>query len=571
MNKGKLRTFEKNIEILSSFVLDDQWRSSLLVDVALDYNYERWIVKTIQEIIQDAPSGKSLEVLLTKIRKRCLYFLKKVDQGSSSLERWKTARLAYSHYAFLESIIEASIFSERVVENLKKRFGNEYLDIITEVDRFCPSKITGVEVQSGKPIIGIFCEAEIKDYLTLKKWQDSQHIFHDSVLDPVFSKARDEFNQWIHKEYPETKKVNGMTLIVLGVIAQKKLIEINEIARFILAGIDKELTCLVGGKGLGLGRLVAFGENVPNGYIITTSSVRMNNYQPNLINFSSNKRWAVRSSATVEDGLKHSFAGMFESYLDVEASSLSTFIHKILQSVESERVKAYITRFKTPHPEMAIVIQEFRTPSISGVWIGRDTKSGTLEWVKGTGDKLVLGRVKPNRENWIGRYKKSAISSSTGAIGKEAINLQQKLGSSADLEWCLVGRKLFWLQYRPVTSVIKHIQKPLSGSLSGVPASSGVVVGRARVVSALSKKMTWGRDDILVTEFTDPDWVPIMIKSKAVVTVEGGFLSHAAIIARELGIPCVTGVRAALNIKSGTRISVDGNRGVVVILNKTPA
>lgn len=567
------KTFQKSVDTLDSFIEDEQWLSSILVEVALNPDYERWIVKTIKELNQNMPKGSDLEAFLLNIRKRCLSLLEKSSKGTSIFERWRIARLAYSHYAFLETIIEASTFSDSVINQIRDKLGADYLKTIAEVDRLQPSELTKAQakIASSRLSEDILHNPEIADYLILKKWQDDQHIFHDKVLDPVFAQTRDEFSQWMYQKYPETKNVKGMALITLGMVANKRIVKLDDIARLVLAKIDDELLCLIGGKGLGLARLVALGANVPTGFIITTSSLRQDDYKSSLKTLPPNQLWSVRSSATIEDGLKHSFAGMFESYLGVATNNLTKSIEKVVASNSSERVKAYVSHFQTETPQMAVVIQKFQTPSASGVWIGHDTSSGTLEWTEGTGDRLVLGRVKPHTETWNKEvHPENPISSTAGPVGLEAIKLQKELGLPADFEWCIIEKKLYWLQYRPVTSKILHNSNNLANGLSGTPASPGIAIGRARVVYDPDEVElgSWDHDDILITEFTDPDWVPIMVKARAVVTAEGGFLSHAAIIARELDIPCVTGVQEALGIKNNSQIKVDGSNGVITLINK---
>lgn len=100
----------------------------------------------------------------------------------------------------------------------------------------------------------------------------------------------------------------------------------------------------------------------------------------------------------------------------------------------------------------------------------------------------------------------------------------------------------------------------------GLPASPGVVAGVARVILNPKSKeaQEFELGDILITKMTDPDWVPLMKKAAAIVTDEGGMTSHAAIVSRELGIPCVVGTgNATKSIQPGTEITVDGGRGII--------
>lgn len=100
--------------------------------------------------------------------------------------------------------------------------------------------------------------------------------------------------------------------------------------------------------------------------------------------------------------------------------------------------------------------------------------------------------------------------------------------------------------------------------LKGIPASAGVVNGRVKIIMDPSDCSKMKEGDILVTEMTNPLFVPAIQKAKAIVTNVGGLLSHAAIVSRELGIPCVVGTKKATKIlKDGQNIKVDGKKGII--------
>lgn len=105
-----------------------------------------------------------------------------------------------------------------------------------------------------------------------------------------------------------------------------------------------------------------------------------------------------------------------------------------------------------------------------------------------------------------------------------------------------------------------------AGALAGIPVSSGVVEGRARVILS-TEEAALEEGDILVTRFTDPSWTPLFVSIKGLVTEVGGFTTHGAIITREYGLPGVVGVENATKlIKDGQRIRVNGTEGYVEIL-----
>jgi pyruvate,water dikinase len=100
-----------------------------------------------------------------------------------------------------------------------------------------------------------------------------------------------------------------------------------------------------------------------------------------------------------------------------------------------------------------------------------------------------------------------------------------------------------------------------------MPGSAGVVEGKARVIPEVSQIPELQDGEILITHTTTPDWGPVFIRIKAVVTDGGGVMSHAAIVAREYGIPCVVGTSNATQaIQTGDYIKVDGENGVVEVL-----
>jgi phosphoenolpyruvate synthase/pyruvate phosphate dikinase len=102
--------------------------------------------------------------------------------------------------------------------------------------------------------------------------------------------------------------------------------------------------------------------------------------------------------------------------------------------------------------------------------------------------------------------------------------------------------------------------------IKGIPGSQGKVTGIARVLKSLSQADKFKAGDILVTQATSPAWTPFIFSAKAVVTDLGGTLSHAAIVAREYGIPAVVGTKVATKtIKDGQKIEVDGTKGIVRI------
>ena len=145
--------------------------------------------------------------------------------------------------------------------------------------------------------------------------------------------------------------------------------------------------------------------------------------------------------------------------------------------------------------------------------------------------------------------------------------MQRALDTVADLEFAVLDSGLAWVQYRPVT---RPVPAPAGGGgpLTGVPAAPGVAEGTVVCASGPGDP-SWRPGSVLVIAGTDPEWVPLMAEAAAVVTTAGGSLCHAAIVARELGVPCVTGVADALDrLRTGMRVEVDGARGAIRVTGR---
>lgn len=191
-----------------------------------------------------------------------------------------------------------------------------------------------------------------------------------------------------------------------------------------------------------------------------------------------------------------------------------------------------------------------------------------MEWVEGNGEKLVSGKVKPTYENWTIKKIPDALTIGKDFVGDLCKKNQNKLDKVADFEWCILDSKIIWLQFRPVTKRIDGIDcKDEVNGIVGIPASMGKIEGKPHYLEEIDELSNFKEGEILLTDFTDPEWVPAMIKARAIVTAEGGFLSHSAIISRELGIPCVTGIGYS-NLKKLSKckkIIVNGNTGQIEI------
>jgi pyruvate,water dikinase len=264
---------------------------------------------------------------------------------------------------------------------------------------------------------------------------------------------------------------------------------------------------------------------------------------------------------------------MFDSYLNVSVSEIYENINKVKNSVNNARLKEYIQVNGLEQPHMAVVIQSFKEPQYAGVWIGNSDTSGVLEWVNGNGEKLVSGSSTPQTEIWNNQECQNSLKCNGKSIGETMLEYQKLVGSNADFEWMILDDKLVMLQFRPVTQkVIIDESYTINNNdgYCGIPASPGLVAGEARYLDSPDEPIV--ADKILLAMMTDPDWLPHLMSSKGAVTAYGGFLCHTAIVCRELGIPCVTGVGEDalddLSKNESEQIEVNGNSGNVMILSK---
>lgn len=296
---------------------------------------------------------------------------------------------------------------------------------------------------------------------------------------------------------------------------------------------------------------------------------------------------AVRSSATTEDGAAASAAGQHVSVLAVRGiGDVCAAVRRCWASLWSERAVAYRQDDavgRAVPPQMAVIVQQFLAADVSGVLFTGVER--VLEAVPGRGDRLVGGEVSP--DSW--RIDEGGIravrAGGTGdcapgdrvclsdaqvleldALGEQ---ISRILGAPADIEWALVGDRFHVLQARPITVPVPGPSAPASSRQGadvrqGIPASGGTATGTARIVRGPQDFRRVEPGDVLICRSTDPAWTPLFRIAGAVVTEVGGVLSHAAIVARELGIPAVLAVPGAVaGIADGSVVTVHGDEGIV--------
>lgn len=559
--------FKKELQKLEEFITDNEWLTMLKYDIALNPDLSDEISKIIDYINVDTFTAEDYNDLILKLKDECIKLKNDADSCDDKIEKWYKYRHAYAYYGMIEVITEGSIITEKILDEFKRKYGINYLDELKKIDNYKPSSLTNFNTQNENNID--LNDEIIKIYLLMKYYQDEEHVFHERDLIKDHRNARQSFEEIVRKNYPHLEKVSGKSLLMLVILDNVPLIDINILSRFILVNENKNLANIIGGKGLGLSILNTYGLNVPETYLISVTSLKESLYKDEIEKVK-NQNYAIRSSATVEDNENNSFAGLFISKLNVPKNEIYENVECVRDSINNERVNSYVEHFNTDNPYMSVVVQKFKEPILSGVWIGNNIDSGYLEWVNGNGEKLVSGHVKPTSEKWPNNDNNN-LNVDGKNVGESCLELQQKLNSSADLEWCILDDKLVWLQYRPVTKKIEYKEENTTeDSFIGVAASSGTVIGKPIYLEESEEEHIFEDGSILLTDYTDPDWVPIILRSSGIITAEGGFLSHTAIISRELGIPCVTGLGydAIEKLKDEEQIEVNGNNGSVKILGE---
>ncbi|MFH0769648.1 MAG: phosphoenolpyruvate synthase [Chloroflexota bacterium] len=327
---------------------------------------------------------------------------------------------------------------------------------------------------------------------------------------------------------------------------------------------------------------------------------------------------AVRSSATAEDLPDASFAGQQRTFLNVQGDKeVVIAVQDCWASLFEARAIFYRVQQNYDHFKVgiAVPVQRMVQSEAAGVMFTLEPETSdrskiTIEAVLGLGEMIVSGDVTPDTyivskdalkitSKKIAKQEWKLIKSDKGK-GEEAnikVTLtpeeqaQQKISDAdiitlakigkrledhyqfpQDIEWAKEKNQLFIVQTRPVTNIeavgkaaaVVRAEITAPVLLSGAPASPGIASGPVRLVTDASQINKVKDGDILVAEMTTPDFVPAMKRAAAIVTDRGGRTAHAAIVSRELGIPCVVGTeKATATLEDGQVITVDGTSGKV--------
>ena len=322
---------------------------------------------------------------------------------------------------------------------------------------------------------------------------------------------------------------------------------------------------------------------------------------------------AVRSSATAEDLPEASFAGQQDTYLNVKGpEDLIKYVRKCWASLFEARAIFYREENNFDHSKVyiAVVVQEMVDAEKAGVMFTVHPSTGEekilIEGAWGLGEGVVSGTVTPDTY-WMDKstgeilekqvsekktmfQKKSENGQTVQAPVPEDLKTKQVLDETElaqlvelgkkiqehyqfpqDTEWAIESGKIFMLQSRPVTTLDMATTggETLNDGertviTKGLGASPGMAAGSVKIVKNTDELDKVQQGDILVTVMTTPDMVPAMKRANGIITDEGGVTCHAAIVSRELGIPCVVGTGdATAMLPENSQVTLDGNKGIV--------
>jgi pyruvate,water dikinase len=330
---------------------------------------------------------------------------------------------------------------------------------------------------------------------------------------------------------------------------------------------------------------------------------------------------AVRSSATAEDLPEASFAGQQATFLNIDGEeAIVEAVQKCFASLFEARAIYYRIANKFNHMKvgLAVPVQLMVQSERSGIMFTVDPVSGDtnrimIEAGYGLGEAIVSGSVTPdvyifdkttekivskevNSQDWkivrdprggdkhvsvpiADRKDQKMSDSEIIELAKLGKKIEQHYNAPQDTEFAIAGGKIYMVQSRPITTLdksqVESEKSKVQGSesveanqaevlLRGAAASLGVATGPVKVIHHHEEIDKVKEGEVLVTEMTTPDFVPAMKRAAGIVTDTGGRTCHAAIVSRELGIPCVVGTSTATSkLKTGQIVTVDGSKGLV--------
>jgi pyruvate,water dikinase len=322
---------------------------------------------------------------------------------------------------------------------------------------------------------------------------------------------------------------------------------------------------------------------------------------------------AVRSSATAEDLADASFAGQQDTYLNIVGEQrVLDSAKKCIASLFTDRAISYREKRGFDHLDvgLSVGIQRMVNSEAAGVMFTLDPDSGNenvmlIDSSWGLGESVVSGKVIPDqffiykkngeivstrlgqKETYTKYHSGGTVFAKTPpkkraqfslsrdqvkAIAELGKKIEEHYGKAMDIEWAVDGNNIYILQARPETvqsskgnlEEIYHLKGEGKILVEGIAVGGKIGQGKPIVMADVSEMKNFQPGQVLVTRETTPAWTPIMEKSAAIVTEQGGTTSHAAIVSRELGKPCVVGARRVTQLLNNHKnpITVDCSAGV---------
>jgi pyruvate,water dikinase len=316
---------------------------------------------------------------------------------------------------------------------------------------------------------------------------------------------------------------------------------------------------------------------------------------------------AVRSSATAEDTASASFAGMNETFLNVRGpEAVLEAVKACWGSLFGARTIYYRGQrgFSQSQMDIAVVVQLQIPSTRAGVMFTVDPSTGdrdqlVIEGSFGLGEAVVSGSVSPDRyvvrksdlaiTTRSVRPKELVIEAAEGGgtstreldaaesmrpvlsdeevveLARLGLTIEAHYGRPQDTEWSFdPDGKAWMLQSRPITTIPEPHAAPAEALVRGLGAAPGSASGSVRLLENPHETSSFREGEVLVAHMTTPDWVPLMRRASAIVTDSGGMTCHAAIVSRELAIPCVVGTGdATRRLRDGEVVTVDATHGTV--------
>ena len=296
-----------------------------------------------------------------------------------------------------------------------------------------------------------------------------------------------------------------------------------------------------------------------------------------------NKPLVIRSSATCEDSPLLSFAGQYSSFLNVRGEeNIIKAIKLCYQSLFSDNARIYskINGIRLEYEGMAIAVQELAPVIVAGVIftadpVNQDDKTMIVEYTEGLGDSIVSGHKKPI----LKEIEKTKINNLKNIflkkLSKITLDLEKIFGNPQDIEWGWDGQEIYIFQSRNITTLDKH-PKTINYTFNknkiigrGIVACKGISSGFLKIINNIEDYDKIKKDDVILVKYkTDISLIKKIPLINALI-INGGILSHIAVIAREFNIPCLAEpeiINGKIERYANKKIIIDAIKGKILTI-----